>query len=805
MPNSNAKFDKAVEDFQKILVEAGQILCDFKFKAKGCSCIKVYYKCKIFCTIKLCDFTTAEVLENKPCWVKYLECIRRNLCCFLLEHEKCCPIEVEQSLVKSYTNTNGETIYVIRLEISNKCDRKIKDLTVRDYLLKKDCNFALLKVDVDRGCFGTPVDCCTPDDILGRGCILDPRKSYLPPKAKIVVVYEMQSILALTNDVHLVTSHVDVSGRFVCPVTSKMILEPEVRAGNPRDLDSRTLSVPEDCILFDVFTIGKEGVQRTKIINGTSYTITLTGWVKKPGTYFQYTSVNYSMAPTNKGVIEKIKSYALLSAYTTYPNNTSGTIVMPLNTIWCSEYTYQTAFVSILFCIKPCVSPSITVTLDETECVVAGDLLTVATTVTGFPAPAVSYTLDGSPVALSGGQLDTTGLAAGPHVLAASASNTCGTASTSVTFNVVEPIVITALTSSPQNAFVGSNVTFSVTATGTGPLTYQWTKNYTAISGATSASYNINPVALADAGNYRVVVSNACGSVTSNAIVLNVTCLPLITAPLAASVAELTLGDSVTLNAFPFGTEPLTYLWSTDNGTIASPAAISTTATPASVGTATYTFVVTDPCSNQVTQTISVTVVPATTTTTTTAACVAPAAPTGLTATAVSTSQIDLAWPAISGLNGISVWRNGAFVAVTPGSGSATSYSDTSLTPNTTYSYRILPFNSCGQTFSNTAIATTLAATTTTTTTAAPCVAPVITSQPASAVLTVGQTAVFSVVATGTNLTYQWAKNYTAILGATSASYTINSVVSLDSGNYSVTVSNTCGTVTSNAAVLTVT
>ncbi|MBL8880557.1 MAG: immunoglobulin domain-containing protein [Phycisphaerales bacterium] len=74
----------------------------------------------------------------------------------------------------------------------------------------------------------------------------------------------------------------------------------------------------------------------------------------------------------------------------------------------------------------------------------------------------------------------------------------------------------------------GVSVSFGVTAGGTGPLSYQWRRNGMAltnggaISGATSAALTIDPVATADAGNYDVVVSNACGSATSSAAALSV-------------------------------------------------------------------------------------------------------------------------------------------------------------------------------------------------------------------------------------------------------------------------------------------
>jgi len=78
-----------------------------------------------------------------------------------------------------------------------------------------------------------------------------------------------------------------------------------------------------------------------------------------------------------------------------------------------------------------------------------------------------------------------------------------------------------AITSEPIGATktVGEAVSFSVTATGTG-LSYQWRKNGVDIAGATGTSYSIASVATGDAGDYTVVVTGSCGSVTSAAATL---------------------------------------------------------------------------------------------------------------------------------------------------------------------------------------------------------------------------------------------------------------------------------------------
>jgi hypothetical protein len=85
--------------------------------------------------------------------------------------------------------------------------------------------------------------------------------------------------------------------------------------------------------------------------------------------------------------------------------------------------------------------------------------------------------------------------------------------------------VAPAITAQPtgQRVVVGSMATFTVTATGTAPLSYQWQKGTTSISGATASSYTTPATTLVDDGSsFQVVVSNSAGSVTSNSVMLMV-------------------------------------------------------------------------------------------------------------------------------------------------------------------------------------------------------------------------------------------------------------------------------------------
>jgi len=76
---------------------------------------------------------------------------------------------------------------------------------------------------------------------------------------------------------------------------------------------------------------------------------------------------------------------------------------------------------------------------------------------------------------------------------------------------------------SPQsvNGNPGDSVALSMYAAGVPPLAYQWRKNGHAIPGATTNSYNIASLGLANEGNYDVVVTNAYGSATSRVSVVS--------------------------------------------------------------------------------------------------------------------------------------------------------------------------------------------------------------------------------------------------------------------------------------------
>ena len=89
------------------------------------------------------------------------------------------------------------------------------------------------------------------------------------------------------------------------------------------------------------------------------------------------------------------------------------------------------------------------------------------------------------------------------------------------------PTILTSPIS--QDALAGNDVLFSVDASGTGPLTYQWQRGGAPIANATNRLYQINNIALGQTGDYSVVVSNPFGSVASPSVRLSVFPLPAVT------------------------------------------------------------------------------------------------------------------------------------------------------------------------------------------------------------------------------------------------------------------------------------
>ena len=134
---------------------------------------------------------------------------------------------------------------------------------------------------------------------------------------------------------------------------------------------------------------------------------------------------------------------------------------------------------------------------------------------------------------------------------------------TNTSENVVNNRVAPTITIQPIAASqaVASNFTFSVTATGTPTISYQWHKDGIVISGATSSTYTLNNITIQNAGSYSVKVSNSVGYTFSNEVALTVigTSAPVILSqPISTTIYE---NQAFSLYVSAFGIPAVSYQW----------------------------------------------------------------------------------------------------------------------------------------------------------------------------------------------------------------------------------------------------
>jgi uncharacterized repeat protein (TIGR01451 family) len=140
----------------------------------------------------------------------------------------------------------------------------------------------------------------------------------------------------------------------------------------------------------------------------------------------------------------------------------------------------------------------------------------------GGGSPPYRLSLDSGAFAVQSPPFTFTSVTAGLHTVTVQDAKNC-LQTGSVTLGVSgSPVAISA---APVSTSVcpGQPATFTVTATGTGPLKYQWRKDGKDILGAQASSYSVKNVGVGDAGRYTVLVSGACDSELSDVAVLQVT------------------------------------------------------------------------------------------------------------------------------------------------------------------------------------------------------------------------------------------------------------------------------------------
>ena len=250
----------------------------------------------------------------------------------------------------------------------------------------------------------------------------------------------------------------------------------------------------------------------------------------------------------------------------------------------------------------------------------------------------------------------------------------------------------------------------------------------------------------------------------------------------------VTVGQTASFSVTVSGTVPFTYQWQKNSANIggATSASYTTPATVSGDNGATFRVMATNSAGSAMSNSATLTV------------SAAPAAPSittqpanqsvtvGQTATfsvvAAGTAPLTYQWQ-----------KNNANIS---GATSSSYTTPATVSGDNGATFRVMITNSVTTITSNSASLTVNAGS----------VAPSITTQPANQSVTVGQTATFSVAATGTApLSYQWQKNNANITNATSASYTTPATVSGDKGaSFRVIVTNPVTSINSNPATLTV-
>ncbi|MBL9170064.1 MAG: lamin tail domain-containing protein [Verrucomicrobiales bacterium] len=137
-----------------------------------------------------------------------------------------------------------------------------------------------------------------------------------------------------------------------------------------------------------------------------------------------------------------------------------------------------------------------------------------------------------------------------------------GSGGSVVSSNVSLTLLIPAtITTQPRNAFgiLGSNVTFTIVAISSTPLSYQWQFNGQNIANATTASLTVRSLTYQSEGRYSCIVTDGVGPVESQSATLTIVSKPVLTqAPLATAVP---VGGSTVFSAAADGSLPLTFRW----------------------------------------------------------------------------------------------------------------------------------------------------------------------------------------------------------------------------------------------------
>ena len=135
----------------------------------------------------------------------------------------------------------------------------------------------------------------------------------------------------------------------------------------------------------------------------------------------------------------------------------------------------------------------------------------------------------------------------------------CGSVNSSNASLTVNPSTTISTQPSAVTVCSGNTANFSVSASGTTPLSYQWNLNGNPVNGATSSTFSISSPQANNAGQYTVTITGGCGSITSSQAALTVNSAPSISSqPAIVAACD---GSSATFNVTAAGSGNLTYQW----------------------------------------------------------------------------------------------------------------------------------------------------------------------------------------------------------------------------------------------------
>lgn len=236
-----------------------------------------------------------------------------------------------------------------------------------------------------------------------------------------------------------------------------------------------------------------------------------------------------------------------------------------VDTVYCEWLARVKPFSMLNAKLKDAVVPPAITTQPTDQTVNEGDTLTlqvVAANATGYQWKKGASSISGATSAT---------YTKNSVVPADAGSYTCvvsGEGGSSVTSDAATVTIkaLPVITVQPTNQTVNEGGTLNLSITATGATGYQWKKNGSSIGGATSTTFSKPNMTPADAGSYTCTVTGAGGSVISDAAIVTVNALPVIT----TQPTGVTLDVGATLNLAVVATGATGYQWKKDNVNIPS-------------------------------------------------------------------------------------------------------------------------------------------------------------------------------------------------------------------------------------------